>query len=146
MLIKINMRKKKVKFWEAGIRFECQGTGRCCVSRGAYGYVYLSLQDRRRLAKYLGIPTRKFTHDFCSKTDRYFHLKEFKGPCPFLEGKGCKVYSARPNQCRTWPFWPENLAPRVWTQEIQKFCPGVGQGKHYSAEKIRELLKLDPID
>ena len=48
-------------WWQDGIRFECQGTGQCCISRGAYGYVYVTLADRRRLAAELGIPTRQFT-------------------------------------------------------------------------------------
>ena len=34
-----------------GTRFECQGSGNCCVSRGSYGYVYLSMTDRKKLAK-----------------------------------------------------------------------------------------------
>ncbi len=36
-------------FYKDGIRFECQGEGKCCVTRGSYGYVYLSFSDRRRL-------------------------------------------------------------------------------------------------
>ena len=24
--------------------------------------------------------------------------------------KTCSIYPVRPLQCRTWPFWPENLA------------------------------------
>jgi Fe-S-cluster containining protein len=133
------------KYLKDGMRFECQGTGRCCVSREGYGYVYLNLEDRRRLARHLGISTRAFTLRYCEKTDGHFHLKEFKGPCQFLQGKGCAVYEARPNQCRTWPFWPENMNARIWNQEIQSFCPGVGKGRLYSPLEITELLKLDPI-
>jgi hypothetical protein len=40
-----NMTKKN-KFYKEGIRFECQGEGKCCVTRGRYGYVYLSFNDR----------------------------------------------------------------------------------------------------
>ena len=28
-------------------------------------------------------------------------------------------------QCRTWPFWPENMSSKAWTS-IAAFCPGVG--------------------
>ena len=34
-----------------GIRFECQGSGNCCVSRGSYGFVYLSETDLKRFSK-----------------------------------------------------------------------------------------------
>ena len=35
---------------EKGIRFECQGSGNCCVSRGAYGFVYLSKRDIKKFS------------------------------------------------------------------------------------------------
>ena len=133
------------KFWENGIRFECQGTGRCCTSRGSYGYVYFTLSDRRRLAKYLGISTISFTKKYCKKTDGYFHLRDYEGPCEFLKGKACSVYEGRPTQCRTWPFWPENMNAQTWNCEIKSFCPGIGKGRLYTKDEIKTRLKLDPI-
>ena len=138
----------KDDFWAEGIRFECQGTGRCCVSREGYGFVYLTLEDRRRLAKHFGISTLAFTRRYCRKTEGHFHLIDFTGPCRFLggpDGKGCTVYEARPTQCRTWPFWPENMNARTWNGEVRTFCPGVGKGRLYSAEEIKILLKQDPV-
>jgi Fe-S-cluster containining protein len=129
-------------WWSEGIRFECQETGRCCVSHGAYGYVYLTLHDRRRLARHLGLTTLQFTRRYCGKTGGHFHLKDASGPCQFLEGKRCSVYQGRPTQCRTWPFWPENMKPKVWDSQITTFCPGVGKGRLYSGEEIRELVSL----
>jgi len=133
------------KFWEDGIQFECQGTGRCCSSRGSYGFVYFTLADRRRLATHLGLSTYAFTRKFCQNTDGYFHLKELNGPCQFMSGTSCSIYDARPTQCRTWPFWPENMNPRTWSKEVKAFCPGVGKGKLYSKEEIQRLMKQDPI-
>jgi len=130
-------------FWKEGIQFECQGTGRCCVSRGAYGFVYLSLKDRRRFAVHLGLSTREFTQQHCAKTGGWFHLKEKEKACPFLLGKNCTVYEARPTQCRTWPFWPENMQAKAWSKEVAAFCPGVGKGRLYSAEEIKELVAQD---
>ena len=48
---------KREKFIEEGIRFECQGEGKCCMSRGKYGYVYLSFGDRKRLAAHYKMTT-----------------------------------------------------------------------------------------
>jgi Fe-S-cluster containining protein len=132
-------------FWSKGVRFQCQGTGRCCVARDTYGYVYVNLEDRRRLARHLKIPTRAFTRKYCQKTDGHFHFKEFKGPCTFLQGKACGVYEGRPSQCRTWPFWPENMNARTWSREIKSFCPGVDQGRLYTAEEIQAMLRQDPV-
>lgn len=134
----------KPKFWEKGIRFECQGTGKCCTSHGSFGYVYLTLEDRRRFAQHLKLSTLSFTRKYCKNTDGHFHLKETTGPCPFLKNTSCSVYHARPAQCRTWPFWPENMNPRTWNHEIKTFCPGIGKGKLYSKEQIQTLMNQDP--
>ncbi len=138
------------KFWQDGIRFECQGSGKCCVSHGGagqvHGHVYLTLEDRRRLANRLGVATATFTRRYCDKTDGYFHLKSIRGPCEFLAGKSCSVYEARPAQCRTWPFWPENMNARSWNSAVKSFCPGVGKGKLYSASEIEAQLAMDPVN
>jgi uncharacterized protein len=133
----------KKKFFSEGIRFECQGSGKCCVSRGGYGFVYMSLEDRRRMARVLGIPTGVFTRKYCEKTNGWFHLKETGDDCRFLKGNQCTVYEGRPTQCRTWPFWPENLNARAWTQEVVRFCPGVGKGRLYTAQEIARIAKMD---
>lgn len=126
-------------WWHDGVRFACQGSGNCCVSRGAYGYVYLTLEDRRRLARTLGMPTRQFTRQYCDKTHGLFHLRDAGPDCLFLENSRCSVYEGRPTQCRTWPFWPENMDARAWTS-IAAFCPGVGKGKAVPREEIEQVL------
>ena len=128
-----------------GIRFECQETSKCCLSRGSYGYVYLTLPDRRRMAQVLGLKTSQFTRKYCEKTEGYFHLKNPDQNCQFLEGKHCSVYEGRPEQCRTWPFWPENMNPKTWNQEVVPFCKGIGKGRLYTSEEIMAQLKRDPI-
>lgn len=130
----------KPAWWHDGVQFACQGSGQCCVSRGAYGYVYLTLEDRRRLARLLGIPTARFTRQYCTRTDGLFHLRDTGADCRFLEAQRCSVYEARPTQCRTWPFWPENMSPKAWTG-IAAFCAGIGKGAMVPAATIESLLK-----
>jgi Fe-S-cluster containining protein len=128
---------------EAGLtfRFECQGCGACCRKRGECVYVYLTLRDRRRLAAHLGLPTRTFTARYTEKDDGEFVLRQPGEECPFLCGDFCTVYEARPDQCRTWPFWAENLDPAVWEIEVASFCPGAGRGKLYTVEDIQSILR-----
>ena len=101
------------RFYAAGLRFECQGEGKCCVTRGRYGYVYLSFNDRRRLAAHFKISTAEFTARYTEKEDGLYQLKYADKDCPFMKDNRCEVYDARPWQCRTWPFWPENMKDRV---------------------------------
>jgi Fe-S-cluster containining protein len=128
-------------WWSEGVRFECQGSGRCCVSRGEFGFVYLTKDDRVRMAKVLGMNTSAFTRRYCMKTDGVWHLKEENADCIFLDGKRCSVYEGRPVQCRTWPFWPEVMNAKSWKSEVAAFCPGVGKGRVHTEKEIAAVLK-----
>ena len=125
------------------IQFQCQGSGKCCVSHGEYGYVYLSLQDRQRMAKDMQLTTQSFTKQYCQKKDGYWAIKDNpNGPdCIFLKAKKCTVYAGRPTQCRTWPFWPEVMSPKSWRKDVVQFCPGIGKGKIFRREEISSILQ-----
>ena len=139
------MSEKNEPFYASGLRFECQGSGKCCTSHGEFGYVFLTQEDRRRFALHLGLSTTAFTKKYCDQTNGIWHLKEDKTntDCMFLKNKACSVYEARPNQCRTWPFWPEVMNAKSWKKEVQSFCPGVGKGRLWSREEIEAQMSAD---
>ena len=60
------------KIFKNGIRFKCQGSSNCCVSRGSYGYVYLSKKDLIKIAKYLNVPfaSKEFAKSNGAKWDK----------------------------------------------------------------------------
>ena len=134
--------------YEKGIQFKCQGSANCCVSRGSYGFVFLSKKDLLRLAKYFKTSSKKFIIKYCQTSDGYTHLKEIRknGECIFLKNKKCTIYKARPTQCRTWPFWPENMNNKTWNDEVINFCPGIGKGKIINKNKINKLLIIDKLN
>lgn len=137
--------KMTKEWWEKGVQFECQGSGKCCVSRGSYGYVYMTADDRVRMAKARGMKTKDFMTEYCVKEDGIWHLREDRanGDCIFLEGGNrCGVYEGRPDQCRTWPFWPEVMNAKTWKKEVAAFCPGIGKGKLYTADEIRATIAV----
>jgi Fe-S-cluster containining protein len=49
------------------------------------------------------------------------------------------MYKARPSQCRTWPFWPENLKTKRHWESVKRVtpCPGMDSGKLVPIEQIR---------
>ncbi|HAR41101.1 MAG TPA: hypothetical protein DCS07_00455, partial [Bdellovibrionales bacterium] len=111
-------------WWSTGIRFQCQGSGQCCLSRKGYGYVYLTSKDQQRLAKHLKLSLSELLQEFCNSHDGYVYLTpanpKTRSPlketgCRFLKKKRCTIYKARPTQCRTWPFWPDNMNAKTWT-------------------------------
>ena len=129
--------------YKDGIRFKCQGSGNCCVSRDSYGYVYLSKNDLRRFSKYFNLSVQKFKKKYCQISDGFIHLiekKSFYGKCIFLKDNKCTVYKARPTQCRTWPFWNENMNVKIWNEDISKNCPGIGKGKKIKFDTIKKIL------
>ena len=107
---------------------------------GAPGYVWVDREEIESLAKHLGLSLDKFSGRYLRKVGRRYSLVEKSGgDCVFFD-QGCTVYSARPGQCRTFPFWRSNLkSERAW-DEIAAECPGIGQGKFYPVEEI-EVLK-----
>ena len=138
----------QTKIFEKGIKFKCQGSSNCCVSRGSYGFVFLSKKDLKKLAKFFAIPIKKFELEYCQKTNDFTHLKEINknGNCIFLDNKRCSVYKSRPTQCRTWPFWANNMNSKTWNKEVINFCPGIGKGKIINRKSIEKLLKIDLED
>lgn len=133
------------EFYKKGLRFQCQGSGNCCTSHGEFGFVFLTIDDRRRFAKHLKLSTAAFTRKYCDLKDGVWHLKEDKKnpDCMFLANKRCSVYEARPTQCRTWPFWPEVMNAKSWGKEVASFCPGVGKGQLWSKTEIEKIMAED---
>ena len=97
------------------------------------------------ISKFFKLKTKDFINLYCDKSNEFIHLKETKanGDCQFLINKRCSVYKARPTQCRTWPFWSENMNAKTWNKEISKFCPGVGKGKIITDKQIKKKISLD---
>ena len=131
--------------YKLGIKFECQGSSNCCVSRNSYGFVYLSNKDIKKLSIFTKLSIKDFEKLYCEKTNEFIHLKEKNknGNCLFLKEKRCTVYKARPTQCRTWPFWGENMNQKKWNQELSKFCPGIGKGKIIMKKEIDKNINED---
>lgn len=132
----------KKEWWADGVQFECTGSGQCCVSHGEFGYVWMTKEDRQRMAKVLGLTTTAFTKKHCEMQDGLYRLKDGANEaCAFLKNKRCSVYEGRPTQCRTWPFWPEVMDAKTWKKDVAAFCPGVGRGKVIPGEEIRRQLE-----
>lgn len=131
--------------WYAdGLRFQCQGCGDCC--RGPGGYVWITMEEAREMAGELDMDFDRFAATMLRQTLSGLALVDAPGgDCPLLEKNGhCRVYATRPIQCRTWPWWDENLASENrWTDAASR-CPGMNKGPIISqlvidSEKAKEF-------
>ena len=126
-----------------GLSFECKECSFCCT--GSPGYVWLGHSDIIHLCEYLGTDFDSFVRKYCKYVDaengKALSIREKAGyDCVFLDAGKCSVYSARPVQCRTYPFWEEILeSGEAWAAEAA-YCPGIGKGELVAPEKIAELV------
>jgi len=122
----------------------------------------LTREEIVRLATFLKITPEQVVERYCRKVDGNWSLKEFRNAagnydCVFLKEekitarnrdgevvthtrRHCAVYDVRPLQCRTWPFWPENLWSKKTWDHAAKRCHGMNAGhRHFSRERIESL-------
>ena len=101
--------------------------GNCCI--GTSGYIWITSQETEKLAKYLDISVEDCYSKYLVKYSYKFSIKEIKMSkdnyrCIFfdLDKKQCSIYEARPNQCRTFPFW-EYFKKNE--KEVFEECPAI---------------------
>ncbi|GAB6095959.1 YkgJ family cysteine cluster protein [Desulfatiferula olefinivorans] len=100
--------------------------GRCC--NGETGNIWVNAREIEAIAGYLGVGTDTFIARYLRKVGYRLSIRELKFSgnyaCVFFDEKknGCGIYPVRPEQCRTFPFWPYF---RDHLEEVCAECPGV---------------------
>jgi Fe-S-cluster containining protein len=109
--------------------------------------VFLSQKDLEVLAAALNLGTDAFGAAYCRWVPSgggVYQLSLREKPnfdCILWQEGGCSVYTARPLQCRTFPFWPSAVAsPEAWKSEARR-CPGMGQGELHSFGEIEAQVQ-----
>jgi uncharacterized protein len=90
----------------------------CCRMAG---YVEVSRNDIRRLAKHLGLTVREFEAKHIVEVTRKREklIKSGYDTCQFLgEDRRCTVYAARPKNCREYVCWDQ---PNTTVYDYAKF-------------------------
>ncbi len=142
-------------WYRAGLRFACTQCGNCCT--GPPGAVWVDAAEIRALAEDLGMEEAAFiaryTRAIGSRRSLEERVTEHGNDCVFLDrasvpGRAvCGVYRSRPSQCRTWPFWRENLVSReAWESTKTRVpCPGMDApaGRLHPLVEIRVMLEED---
>jgi uncharacterized protein len=111
-------------WYSEGLRFKCTECGQCCT--GAPGYAWVTDEEIQAIADYLKISLKEFQKKYLRFAKGRYALVERKNyDCVFLKDKKCSVYPVRPKQCRTFPWWAQNLnSPEDW-KEAAKYCEGI---------------------
>ena len=100
--------------------------GKCCT--GESGYIYVTKAEIFAIAEVLEMNINEFALKYLFKKGYRYSIKENKigdsYECAFYdrESNGCKIYNARPNQCKTFPFWDYD---KTRVNELKLECPGI---------------------
>lgn len=135
----------KSPWYSDGLCFECTRCGNCCG--GAPGYVWVDPDEVKAIARFLKMPSERFTQQHVRRVGLRLSLLELPdGDCEFLvrhpDGKtGCSIHPVRPLQCRTWPFWESNLESRQSWETAGRGCPGINQGPVHPLPVIQDALQ-----
>jgi len=129
-------------WYRDGLRFTCTECGQCCT--GAPGFVWVTRDDIRRLAVHYGLDETDFARRHVRRVGTRYSLTErANGDCTLLEWDGdkgvCTAYEQRPLQCRTFPFWSENLKSRRGWDSLADKCPGINEGELHSFVAIEAI-------
>jgi Fe-S-cluster containining protein len=125
------------QWWHDGVDFGCTACGKCCVNDGE---VWFDMDEFYELSEYLNMSYTDVLDDYAEEVKSgWVKLKDKKETstghgCVFLgdDDKTCGVYSARPIQCRTYPYWPRLLTSEdAWKKEA--VVTDDKAGKHWSA-------------
>lgn len=132
--------------WYAdGLRFKCTGCGQCCT--GAPGYVWVSEDEIVEMAAALNLSIENFSMRYVRKVgDRFSLIEDARNyDCIFLRNKKCTIYAARPKQCRTFPWWPQNLRSKEEWENAAAFCEGINhpEGDLHEISQIQDLKMPD---
>ncbi|MBN2426391.1 MAG: YkgJ family cysteine cluster protein [Calditrichaceae bacterium] len=135
-----------MKSYLKNIRFECQSDCvNCCRLTG--GYVYLTESEAEKIAEFLETSKSNFINWFTRTiNDRLCLVDGEEEKCVFLDGSKCSIYEVRPLQCRTYPFWKENIKTYERWKITCSECPGIGKGRIIPYEKIIEISKGKTLD
>jgi len=132
----------KKPWYVSGLAFECQQCGRCCEGPEE-GYVWVTREEIAAIAAHLHLPKEQFRNRYARRVATRYSLIERKDnrDCIFLETgpdgqHRCRIYTVRPTQCRTWPFWAANLrTPDAWAEAGLR-CPGINRGRLVPFDEI----------
>jgi len=133
-------------WYVAGLHFECVQCGNCC-SGPEQGYIWAGRPEIELMADFLQMSPQQLQQQHLKRVGLRTTIIEqlVTKDCVFLRTiaglKKCMIYPVRPSQCRTWPFWPGNLAsPADWNRAATR-CPGINRGKLYAYHEIQAIRK-----
>lgn len=110
--------------------FACHRCGHCCTAGD--GYVWVEEEELPALAASKGRTLDSFRAEFVTTAadprsgELRLSLTTDGGRCSLLDGANhCTVYEARPDHCKTFPYWESVLEDEAGFERARAVCPGI---------------------
>ncbi len=130
-------------WYQKGVQFECTGCGDCCRREGD---VFFSPIEAERAVRFLhgdDATVEAFLGDIWDEDPSgYLRIQvPVGGSCAFLQPDNrCAIQPVKPDQCATYPFWPETFeTERAWKAEA-KWCEGIHRGPTFDVLEVARRL------
>ncbi len=117
--------------------FECQCCGHCCHGGST---VSVSAEERKRIARFLGMDASSFLEGFCVVKGKRVEMRIREGHCIFYNDDGlCAIHEVKPFHCKRWPLHPSILGDESAWKAIQADCPGFKKNVSYT--EVCDLIR-----
>ncbi len=106
--------------------------GHCC--RGDQGYIWVTLDNIEAIAKARNVTVNELAENYIRRVGTRYSLQErYENKeylCCFLDAESgqCQIYNERPEQCRSYPYWPAYAEDTEQVVKLFEECPGVSLG------------------
>ncbi len=108
--------------------FKCSSCeGNCCI--GESGYIWITKDEIEKLAEFLDVSVDEVIENSLQKIGYKYSINEVKlsntnYACKFFDlvKKQCSIYTVRPSQCRSFPFW-DYYKDKI--DEVKEECPAI---------------------
>ncbi len=102
--------------------FDCTRCGDCCKG---YGGTFVSPDDIKAIANYLGTDSERFVSEYCQISGSEPLLAQGEnGYCIFWD-QVCTIHPVKPRMCKEWPFIRAVLADMKNWHIMAGLCPGI---------------------
>ena len=119
---------------EISRQIDCTECGNCCIQLKAE----LHSKDIAVLAQLENITDESYQNKYCEKNE-FGEISLKTMPCRYLEGKKCRIYEHRPEECKRFPYTHEDgFISRLWGMiAFYEICPIVFNLMEQLKDKLR---------
>lgn len=107
--------------------------------------MWVTAAEMQQIADFLGISLERFMRTYIRQKNQRYALVELPKSnydCVFLKENQCTIYPVRPQQCRTFPWWVQNLKSREAWEAAAMSCEGIRkEARLVPLEEIQKNLE-----